>query len=229
MEELLLPEEERNRLRDELQRKEQQLARESRKRLSPGDFEPLVLIGNGAFGEVRLVRKRDSKQIFAMKTMLKQAMVMKNQVAHVRAERDLLAAADNPWVVKLHYSFQDANTLYMAMEYCPGGDLMGLLMKEDTFTCVSLNPAPAARPRPHRAPAQRGSDPLLCRRGHPRHPERARPRLHSSVRSCPSPHLPRCCTPAHGTARQGSEARQPPHRPQRPPQADRPGPVQEDG
>lgn len=60
---------------------------------------------------------------------------MRAQVHNVRAERDALSQADNPWVVKLHYSFQDANNLYLAMEYCPGGDLMGLLMKEDIFRC----------------------------------------------------------------------------------------------
>lgn len=42
-----------------------------------------------------------------MKSMIKEAMVRKNQVGHVRAERDVLAVADNPWIVTLHYSFQD--------------------------------------------------------------------------------------------------------------------------
>lgn len=33
------------------------------------------------------------------------------QVSHVRAERDAMAAAENPWVVGLHYSFQDDRNL----------------------------------------------------------------------------------------------------------------------
>jgi serine/threonine protein kinase len=37
------------------------------------------------------------------------------------------------FVVKLHYSFQDDDHLYLVMDYLPGGDLMGLLIKEDTF------------------------------------------------------------------------------------------------
>ena len=44
--------------------------------------------------------------MFALKTMIKSAMLVKNQVSHVRAERDVLAEAENPWVVGLHYSFQ---------------------------------------------------------------------------------------------------------------------------
>jgi serine/threonine kinase 38 len=42
--------------------------------------------------------------------------------------------SDNPWVVKLHYSFQDPNNLYLVMEYLPGGDLMTILMKYDILT-----------------------------------------------------------------------------------------------
>ena len=55
------------------------------RKLQPDDFEPLALIGRGAFGEVRLVRRTDTRQIFALKSMLKSAMVAKNQVAHIKA------------------------------------------------------------------------------------------------------------------------------------------------
>lgn len=107
---------------------------ESRRRVTTADFEPLTLIGRGAFGEVRLVRKRDTREIFALKSMIKHAMVMKNQVGHLRDERDLLVAAADTWIVTLFFSFQDEHNLYMVMEYLPGGDLMALLIKEDTFS-----------------------------------------------------------------------------------------------
>lgn len=41
-----------------------------------------------------------------MKTLRKADVLKRNQVAHVKAERDILAEADNEWVVKLYYSFQ---------------------------------------------------------------------------------------------------------------------------
>jgi serine/threonine protein kinase len=68
--------------------------------------------------------------------MKKEMMVLKNQVGHVKAERDALAKADeeNPWLTVLNYSFTDDSHLYMVMEFLPGGDLMSLLMKEDTFS-----------------------------------------------------------------------------------------------
>jgi len=101
------------------------------RKLNVNDFETISIIGRGAFGEVRVCRKKDDGKVFAMKIMKKTEMVKKNQVAHIRAERDVLALADNPWVVRLHYSFQDDKNLYLVMEYLQGGDLMTILMKYD--------------------------------------------------------------------------------------------------
>jgi serine/threonine protein kinase len=78
---------------------------------------------------VKVVRSKEDGRVLAMKTMRKDQMVLKNQVAHVRAERDALAQAFNPWVVQLHFSFQDDDNLYLVMDYCAGGDLMTLLIK----------------------------------------------------------------------------------------------------
>ena len=57
-----------------------------------------------------------------MKKMKKSEMVYKNQIAHVKAERDVLAKADSDWVVDLLFSFKDDRYLYLTMEYLPGGD-----------------------------------------------------------------------------------------------------------
>lgn len=37
-----------------------------------------------------------------------------------------MSHANSPWIVKLHYAFQDEQHLYMAMEYMAGGDLVTL-------------------------------------------------------------------------------------------------------
>mmetsp|Transcript_18880 Transcript_18880/g.27925 ORF Transcript_18880/g.27925 Transcript_18880/m.27925 type:complete len:540 (-) Transcript_18880:183-1802(-) len=138
-----MPEEKKHNLRNALEQEEIMIQKESRKPITTSDFESLAVIGRGAFGEVRLVRrttkdKTDANygQIFALKSMKKEMMVVKNQVGHVKAERDALAMADdnNRWLTILHSSFTDNTHLYMVMEYMPGGDLMSLLMKEDTFS-----------------------------------------------------------------------------------------------
>lgn len=95
-----------------------------RTRIGLEDFRTVKVIGKGAFGEVRLVQKADTGKIYAMKSLRKNEMFKKDQLAHVRAERDVLAESNSPWVVQLYYSFQDVNYLYLVMEFLPGGDLM---------------------------------------------------------------------------------------------------------
>lgn len=125
---------ERNELRKELEQKETIYLRMKRQRMTEKAFEKIRVIGRGAFGEVWIVRKRDSGEILAMKKLKKDEMLKKEQVTHVRAERDVLVAGHtSPWVVKLHYSFQDDKFLYLLMEFLPGGDMMTMLIKYDIF------------------------------------------------------------------------------------------------
>ncbi len=42
------------------------------------DFEPLNIIGRGAFGEVRICKFKETNEIVAMKKMKKQEMLYKN-------------------------------------------------------------------------------------------------------------------------------------------------------
>lgn len=93
-------------MRKMLCQKESNYIRLKRAKMCKSMFEKIKLIGVGAFGEVTLVRKFDTNQLYAMKTLRKADVLKKNQVAHVKAERDILAEADNEWVVKLYFSFQ---------------------------------------------------------------------------------------------------------------------------
>jgi len=129
-----LSEEQKNEKRNLHAIKETEFLRLKRSKLDVHDFDPLKVIGRGAFGEVRLVQKKDTGHVYAMKILRKADMLEKEQIAHVRAERDVLVEADHQWVVKMYYCFQDALNLYLVMEFLPGGDMMTLLMKKDTMT-----------------------------------------------------------------------------------------------
>ncbi|XP_034938316.1 serine/threonine-protein kinase Warts [Chelonus insularis] len=120
-------------MRKMLSQKESNYIRLKRAKMDKTMFTKIKPIGVGAFGEVTLVRKLDTNQFYAMKTLRKADVLNRNQVAHVKAERDILAEADNEWVVKLYYSFQDKDNLYFVMDYIPGGDLMSLLIKYGIF------------------------------------------------------------------------------------------------
>ncbi|EJD53736.1 AGC/NDR protein kinase [Auricularia subglabra TFB-10046 SS5] len=131
---VMMTEERKQRQIAQLGRRESTFLRLRRTKLGLDDFRTVKVIGKGAFGEVRLVQKIDTGKIYAMKTLQKSEMLKKEQLAHVRAERDVLAESNSPWVVQLFYSFQDTAYLYLIMEFLPGGDLMSMLIKYDTFS-----------------------------------------------------------------------------------------------
>lgn len=132
-----LTEEEKREVWGAYQKKESEIARLRRAKLTADDFEPLTIIGRGAFGEVRIVREKTSAgngRLLAMKKLRKADMVRRGQVEHVKAERNVLAEVHNPFVVTLYYSFQDTEYLYLLMEYLAGGDIMTMLMRKDILS-----------------------------------------------------------------------------------------------
>jgi serine/threonine protein kinase len=139
MEQLGLSSDEKEQRRKKLDQIENQFLRARRIKLNKDTFQTIKVIGRGSFGEVRLVRMRGTRKLYAMKKLKKSKMIERNQVAHVTAERDALAYLNdfykqNPWVVRLYYSFQDALYLYLIMEYVPGGDLMNQLMRLEVLS-----------------------------------------------------------------------------------------------
>jgi serine/threonine protein kinase len=76
---------------------------------------------------VFLARKKDTNELCALKKMSKQTLHKLGETRHILTERDVLAGANSPWLVKLLYAFQDIENVYLAMEYIPGGDFRTLL------------------------------------------------------------------------------------------------------
>ena len=77
-----------------------------RKKITIRDFDSIAIVGRGAFGEVRVCREKITGNVVAVKNMKKEEMYKKNQIIHVRTEKEILKNANNPWVVNLKYSFQ---------------------------------------------------------------------------------------------------------------------------
>ncbi|KZT08324.1 kinase-like protein [Laetiporus sulphureus 93-53] len=127
-------------LRARWRQNETDYLREQRRKVDVSAFVKLKTIGHGAFGVVSLVRERSTEQLFAMKQLRKTDMLRKGQEGHVRAERDILKSASlvstpggAEWIVKMYYSFQDRDHLYLVLEYMGGGDLLNLLIEKDIF------------------------------------------------------------------------------------------------
>uniref|UniRef100_A0A4W3IVG1 non-specific serine/threonine protein kinase n=1 Tax=Callorhinchus milii TaxID=7868 RepID=A0A4W3IVG1_CALMI len=72
-------------------------------RLHRDDFEMLKVIGRGAFGEVAVVKMKNTERVYAMKILNKWEMLKRAETACFREERDVLVNGDYQWITTLHY------------------------------------------------------------------------------------------------------------------------------
>mmetsp|Transcript_3181 Transcript_3181/g.9693 ORF Transcript_3181/g.9693 Transcript_3181/m.9693 type:complete len:466 (+) Transcript_3181:97-1494(+) len=129
-----IKESEKRQIRSDHNRREMLYARERRRPMTEDDFENIHVIGQGAFGEVRLVRMRSTGEYFAMKKLKIEDMLRQEQINHAWSERSILVLANHENVCKLNYAFQDEKSLFLIMDFLPGGDFMSHLMNRDTLT-----------------------------------------------------------------------------------------------
>lgn len=95
--------------------------RKRRTRLRQGDFQILTQVGQGGYGQVFLAKKKDTKEVCALKVMSKKLLFKLDEIRHILTERDILTAAKSEWLVRLLYAFQDDQSIYLAMvcALCP--------------------------------------------------------------------------------------------------------------
>lgn len=106
--------------------------------LSITDFDLLKVIGKGSFGKVMQVVKKDTKQIYALKTLRKRHIISRMEVTHTLAERTVLARILNPFIVPLKFSFQSPEKLYLVLSFINGGELFWHLQREGRFSMNRL-------------------------------------------------------------------------------------------
>eukprot|EP01035_Chromulina_nebulosa_P020561 gene20561-26666_t len=97
------------------------------------DFELVRVIGKGSFGKVSLVKKRSDNVLYAMKVLSKPNIIKRKQVEHTRTERRILGSINHPFIVKLHYAFQNEKKLYFVLDYAAGGELFYHLSRMKKF------------------------------------------------------------------------------------------------
>ena len=101
----------------------------------------------GTFARVCLVQPSDAPdtsleqqdkngraEVYALKILRKTEVIKLKQVDHVRHERAVLAdVAGHPFITNLLASFSDHDSLYMLLDYVPGGELFSYLRKLRRF------------------------------------------------------------------------------------------------
>ncbi|KAL2757717.1 hypothetical protein ACRALDRAFT_2046449 [Sodiomyces alcalophilus JCM 7366] len=109
------------------------------RKLTPHDFRIVRTLGTGTFARVCLVKpvnpcEEEKKEVFALKILRKTDVIKLKQIDHVRHERRILAdVSGHPFITNLLGSFSDRDTLYMLLDYVPGGELFTYLRKMRRF------------------------------------------------------------------------------------------------
>ncbi|CAM9582066.1 unnamed protein product, partial [Scytosiphon promiscuus] len=101
--------------------------------VKPEDLEAIRSLGEGAFGNVKLVLHKPTGRAFALKCQGKKAIVANELQDHILEERRLLMKLDHPFILKLHDSFQDDRYIYFVLEALMGGEIFTHLRRAGMF------------------------------------------------------------------------------------------------
>ena len=84
------------------------------------------------------MKKKDTKEMYAMKYMSKTNIIAKKAGNDVLRELKILTTLDHPFLVRLWFSFQDEEDLFLVMDLLLGGDLRFHLGQQKRFSLESV-------------------------------------------------------------------------------------------
>ena len=102
-------------------------------RISLSDFEHISTLGTGAFGEVYLVKRRSTSDIFALKVVNCSTSMTTSAINNLLNERNIFGILTGDFVLQAISTFVHKNLVCFLTEFMPGGDLRKLLDREESF------------------------------------------------------------------------------------------------
>ena len=93
-----------------------------------GAYELYECIGQGSFASVYRGQHRDTRQVVAVKAIVRARLNAKLQ-ENLDAESGILQSTQHPNVMQLHEVATTERHVYLVLEFCPGGDLMQVIRK----------------------------------------------------------------------------------------------------
>ena len=94
-------------------------------------FKLVLPIAKGGYGSVGLYKKVSTSDMYAIKIVNINCMKEKKLSASLKVEQNILKEINNDFVINSYFIFQDIKNYYFVMEYLPGGDVFGLLSKNN--------------------------------------------------------------------------------------------------
>ena len=98
------------------------------------DFHYVKDLGQGKYGKTSLVAYKDTNLHFALKSVKKSHVSLKEHVNKLFTERDIHFYLKSVFVVKLYCTFVSDQSVYFLMEYIKAGDISTYLDRGLQFT-----------------------------------------------------------------------------------------------
>jgi len=95
------------------------------------EYEPIYMLGKGAFASVYLVQHNATSINFAVKGFCKKAFKKSSSRAALMSEINMLKMIDHKNLVSLYEIYESENSIYLVMEYTTGRTLRHLLKKKN--------------------------------------------------------------------------------------------------
>ena len=91
------------------------------------NYKVIKQIGEGSFGEVYLVQKINTNELYVSKKINLLTLSLDDGYKYLKSEETILKLLDHKNIVHLYEYFEENNFAYFIMEYCNGGSLADYL------------------------------------------------------------------------------------------------------
>ena len=102
------------------------------------EYEVIREVGQGGYSRVYLAREKKTGRPLVLKKIRKSGLNGVKVVKRMFGEKEMLSKLRHPLIVDFYHSFQDSTSLYLALEFVPGGDFYTFLSTRDKLLASEL-------------------------------------------------------------------------------------------
>ncbi|OMJ16696.1 3-phosphoinositide-dependent protein kinase 1 [Smittium culicis] len=93
------------------------------------DFHFGRILGEGSYSTVVEATEISTEKIYAAKILDKRHIIKEKKTKYVTIERNVLHKLNHPFIINLHYTFQDTRSLYFIIDLAENGELLNYVRK----------------------------------------------------------------------------------------------------
>ncbi|KAI8092961.1 kinase-like domain-containing protein [Halteromyces radiatus] len=112
------------------------MTNQKKKEWSTDDFDVGKHLGTGKFGNVYMAREKQSRQVVAMKILIKKELQEAGVAHFLRREVEIHAHLRHPHILRMYGYFQDHQHIYLVLDCATQGSLYNKLEEHGRFTDI---------------------------------------------------------------------------------------------